>query len=88
MRKIMTMIFEFDLGDRKSHLARLNAGYEAAASAAITAVENELLEGGLADVRTSMYYDYRQFSSTRKQTEFGDAGMDIDDGATVDEEDE
>jgi hypothetical protein len=55
------------------HLAHLNAGYETAAPAAIAAVENEIASGGLAGVQTRMFYDHRQFSSQKKQTEPADA---------------
>jgi hypothetical protein len=36
-------------------------------------VENEIVEGGLADVQTRMFYDHGQFSSQKKQAEPADA---------------
>jgi hypothetical protein len=59
MRKIMTITLEFDLGERKIYPARLKAGYAAAATAATTAVKEELLENSVGAVQTRMSYDYR-----------------------------
>jgi hypothetical protein len=50
MRKILTIILEFDLGDRKTHGSRLKVAYEPARSDAISAVERELLQGSIAEV--------------------------------------
>lgn len=75
MRKIMTITLEFDLGDRRTHVSRLKSGYEAAASAAIAAVEKELLEDSVADVRTRMSYDYRYYSVTKEQMETVDSEL-------------
>jgi hypothetical protein len=79
VRKIMTVTMEFDLGDRRTHLARLKSGYEAAASAATAAVERELLEGSVATVRTRMSYDYRYFGVAAEQTESVDDEVEDED---------
>jgi hypothetical protein len=66
MRKILTIILEFDLGDRKTHGSRLKGAYEAVRSEAIRAIERELLERSIAEVTTRMFYDYRQYSAVDK----------------------
>lgn len=58
-RKVLTINIEFELGDRKTYPKRLQAVYEAAVQAATDAAETELLEGGIAEVRHRMTFDYR-----------------------------
>lgn len=58
-RKILTINIEFELGDRKAYAARLQAVYDAAVAAATEAAEEQLLEGGIAEVRHRMTFDYR-----------------------------
>lgn len=59
VKRVLTMTFEFDLVDRKSHRARLIAAHNAALYAVTEAVKKELVEGTLSDVTTRMNYDYR-----------------------------
>lgn len=59
VRKIMTINIEFELGDRKTHQARVQAVYAAAVAAATQAAEEQLLEGSVAEVRHRMTFDYR-----------------------------
>ena len=59
MRKVLTINIEFELGDRKAGRKRLQAVYDAAVRGATEAATTELLEGGVAEVRHRMTFDYR-----------------------------
>ncbi len=58
-RKVLTINIEIELGDRKAGRKRLQAVYEAAVQGATQAAATELLEGGVAEVRHRMTFDYR-----------------------------
>jgi hypothetical protein len=55
MRKILTITLEYDLGDRKHHISRLeDGGFEKAVTAATKALKDALLEDGVSSVRKHM----------------------------------
>ena len=72
-RKILTINIEFELGDRKAYATRLQAVYDAAVSAATKAAEEQLLEGGIAEVRHRMTFDYRWAESASTTPVGGEA---------------
>lgn len=70
-RKVLTITIEFELGDRKAHSKRIQAVYDAAVEGAISAATTELLEGGVAEVRHRMTFDYR-WAEQNSSTPIGD----------------
>jgi hypothetical protein len=74
----MTISLEFDLGDRKIYSARIKSGYDAAVSAATKAVQQELLEGSVATVRTRMSYEYRWAEITEERVSDEDFSTETD----------
>ncbi|MBB3662447.1 3-deoxy-D-arabino-heptulosonate 7-phosphate (DAHP) synthase class II [Prauserella sediminis] len=70
-RKVLTINIEFELADRKASPKRLNAVYDAAVKSATDAATRELLEGGVAEVRHRMTFDYRWADQT-STTPIGD----------------
>jgi hypothetical protein len=63
-RKVLTINIEFELGDRKVGKKRLQAVHDAAVRSATEAAAAELLEGGVAEVRSRMTFDYRWAGQT------------------------
>jgi hypothetical protein len=62
-RRVLTITLEFELVERKAYQPRLAAAYEAAVSAAVEAVNRELLARSVAGFKSRMCYDNRAFDS-------------------------
>jgi hypothetical protein len=62
--KVFTIALSFELGQHKASRARLRAAYDEAVTAAVDAVESELLPGSIVQASSTMAYDYRFMART------------------------
>lgn len=64
--KVLTITLEFEMSERKNHLTRIKAAYDAAVAAAIEAARPELLDDSLKSVTSRMTWDYRWAETSEK----------------------